>query len=178
MIITLGRRVLDSWLIKRKGFTTCVPSWSLLPRGLARGPVLGSHPMSPRAAPSSALGTLQSPRGLVQHHAWDPPQNSRFCPFGVNLLICIKTKFPGEDHTAGWAATLFIIYLFIYFWLCWVFIAVHRLYRVSASGGYSSLQWGAQATGVWASVIAARRLASCSHGLSSAWGTAVTVGRL
>ena len=29
------------------------------------------------------------------------------------------------------------IYLFIYFWLCWVFVAVHRLSLVAASGGYS-----------------------------------------
>ena len=40
------------------------------------------------------------------------------------------------------------IYLFIYFWLCWVFVAAHRLSLVAASGGYSllrctgfSLQW-------------------------------------
>ena len=31
------------------------------------------------------------------------------------------------------------IYLFIYFWLCWVFIAVLWLSLVAASGGYSSL---------------------------------------
>ena len=31
------------------------------------------------------------------------------------------------------------IYLFIYFWLCWVFIAVCRLSIDAASGGYSSL---------------------------------------
>ena len=31
------------------------------------------------------------------------------------------------------------IYL-IYFWLCWVFVAVHGLSLVAASGGYSSLQ--------------------------------------
>ena len=40
------------------------------------------------------------------------------------------------------------IYIFIYFWLHWVFIAVHGLSLVVASGGYSwlrcagfSLQW-------------------------------------
>ena len=32
------------------------------------------------------------------------------------------------------------IYLFIYFWLCWVFIAVRRLSPVAVSGGYSSLR--------------------------------------
>ena len=31
------------------------------------------------------------------------------------------------------------IYLFTDFWLHWVFIAVHRLSLVAASGGYSSL---------------------------------------
>ena len=36
---------------------------------------------------------------------------------------------------------LFIIYLFIYlFWLHWVFVAVHGLSLVVASGGCSSLQ--------------------------------------
>ena len=31
-------------------------------------------------------------------------------------------------------------YLFIYFWLCWVFIAAHRLSLVATSGCYTSLQ--------------------------------------
>ena len=33
------------------------------------------------------------------------------------------------------------IYLFIYLWLCWVFVDVHRLSLVAVSGGYSSLQY-------------------------------------
>ena len=33
---------------------------------------------------------------------------------------------------------LFIIYLFIYFWLCWVFVSVRGLSLVAASGGHSS----------------------------------------
>ena len=32
------------------------------------------------------------------------------------------------------------IYLFIYFWVCWVFVAVHGLSLVAVSGGYSSLR--------------------------------------
>ena len=32
------------------------------------------------------------------------------------------------------------IYLFIYFWLCWVFVAVRGLSLVAVSGSYSSLQ--------------------------------------
>ena len=31
------------------------------------------------------------------------------------------------------------IILFIYFWLCWVFVVAHGLSLVVASGGYSSL---------------------------------------
>ena len=33
------------------------------------------------------------------------------------------------------------VFLFIYFWWCWVFIATHGLSRVAASGGYSLLWW-------------------------------------
>ena len=33
---------------------------------------------------------------------------------------------------------LIIIYLFIYFWLCWVFVSVRGLSLVAASGGHSS----------------------------------------
>ena len=32
------------------------------------------------------------------------------------------------------------IYLFIYFWLCWVFVSVRGLPLVAASGGHSSLR--------------------------------------
>ena len=35
-------------------------------------------------------------------------------------------------------ATLFKIYLFIYFWLCWDFVSVRGLSPVVASGGHSS----------------------------------------
>ena len=67
-----------------------------------------------------------------------------------------------------------LIYLLIYFWPRWVFIAAHRLSLVAASGGYSSL-WcagsshcngfsccGAWALGARASVVVARRLSSCA----------------
>ena len=32
------------------------------------------------------------------------------------------------------------MYLFIYFWLCWVFVSVRGLSPVAASGGHSSLR--------------------------------------
>ena len=34
----------------------------------------------------------------------------------------------------------FFLYLFIYFWLCWVFVSVRGLSLVAASGGHSSLR--------------------------------------
>ena len=33
-----------------------------------------------------------------------------------------------------------LFYLFIYFWLCWVCVAMRGLSLVAVSGGYSSLQ--------------------------------------
>ena len=58
------------------------------------------------------------------------------------------TQYPAPVRdTGGNASTkvtfiflnLFIFY-FIYFWLCWVFVAVRGLFLVAVSGGYSSLQ--------------------------------------
>ena len=39
-----------------------------------------------------------------------------------------------------YVSTYFLFYLFIYFWLSWVFVAVRGLSLVPASGGYSSLR--------------------------------------
>ena len=154
VIITLGRRVLDSWLIK------CEPSRSLLPRGIATGSILGSHSMSPRTA-VLLLAPCNRPEGLFNTIAGTLPRIPGSvhlewtCWFALRPSSQVKTTLlAGEPH-------FFIIYLFIYFWLCWVFVGVRRLYWVSASGDYSSLQWGAQAIGMWASVTAARGLSSC-----------------
>ena len=35
---------------------------------------------------------------------------------------------------------ILFMYLFIYFWLCWVFVSVRELSLVAASGGHSSLR--------------------------------------
>ena len=62
-----------------------------------------------------------------------------------------------------------LINLFVYFWLCWVFVAARRLPLLVASGGYSlfwcagfSLRWllllGARVLGTQASVVVARGL--------------------
>ena len=78
-----------------------------------------------------------------------------------------------------------LLILFIYFWLCWVFVAACRLSLATVSRGYSSLQcagfsvqWllavasrsgfsccGAWALGARASVVVARGLSSCGS-----WG--------
>ena len=56
---------------------------------------------------------------------------------------------------------LWSIILFVYFWLCWVFVAVHGLSLVVESGGCSSLGYagcfccGAGVLGAWASVVVA-----------------------
>ena len=65
-----------------------------------------------------------------------------------------------------------LFYLFFYFWLRWVFVAVHGISLVTASGGHSSLrckgfplQWllllGARALGARTSVAVACGLSSC-----------------
>ena len=59
---------------------------------------------------------------------------------------------------------LIFIYLFIYFWLCWVFVSVRGLSLVAASGGHSSSQCAGLT--VAASLVAEhrlqmRRLSSC-----------------
>ena len=41
---------------------------------------------------------------------------------------------------ASWLVCIYI--LFIYFWLCWVFLAAHRLSLVATNGGYTFLRWG------------------------------------
>ena len=81
--------------------------------------------------------------------------------------------------------------LFIYFWLCWVFVAACGLFSSCNERGLLFLavhglliavvsRCGARALGVWASVVVAHRLSSCgtwalgarasvvvAHGLSS-----------
>ena len=48
----------------------------------------------------------------------------------IVLSICISLMISDVEH-------LFKKTLFIYFWLCWVFVSVRRLSPVAASGGHS-----------------------------------------
>ena len=55
----------------------------------------------------------------------------------------LAAQLPEATLVAGqWSFFFFLllIYLFIYFWLHWVFVAMHGFPLVVASGGYSSLR--------------------------------------
>ena len=85
--------------------------------------------------------------------------NLIFFPFTLHSLLLFSYRLPiillvfcicshilcrsrGFDFIYIFHSVLFFnkfIYLFIYFWLHWVFIAAHGLSLVAASGGYSSL---------------------------------------
>ena len=62
--------------------------------------------------------------------------------------LCLLCQMNESSQTGKTAVTCFFsfffkdkfIYLFIYFWLHWVFVAVHGLSLVVASGGYSSMR--------------------------------------
>ena len=54
-----------------------------------------------------------------------------FNPFAFNVLSQILSS----------VIYIKFIYLFIYFWLRWVFVAACRLSLVASSGGYSSMRW-------------------------------------
>ena len=51
-------------------------------------------------------------------------------------IIVLGTRY----WVGSFTYTNLFIYLFIYFWLHWVFVAAHGLSLVAVSGGYSSLR--------------------------------------
>ena len=72
------------------------------------------------------------------------------CGEGRGSVYCRRqTRSPGKlvlktpKLPEGFRGSIFFfnisLFLFIYFWLCWVFVAARRLSLVVASGGYSSL---------------------------------------
>ena len=63
----------------------------------------------------------------------EPPEKGK-----INSLDTINfPDFSGNQPLFFFKINLFI--LFIYFWLCWVFVAAHGLSLVAVSGGYSSV---------------------------------------
>ena len=95
------------------------------------------------------LRQLQWGKSLLRGHVH--PQN--------DSSLSYYTEYLAPWHAwlcqhATFALLLFFFFLnnrrslFIYLWLCWIFVAAHRLSLVAASGGYSllwcadfSLQW-------------------------------------
>ena len=54
----------------------------------------------------------------------------------LKFAINMKHSYP----SLSFFVFVFLINLFIYFWLCWVFVSVRGLSLVAASGGHSSLR--------------------------------------
>ena len=82
--------------------------------------------------------------GRTMRHAesWFPDQGSNPCPLQWKHGV-LATGLPGkslEENSKHPDFFFFFKKLIIYFWLCWVFVAAHRLSLVAASGGYSSLR--------------------------------------
>ena len=67
-------------------------------------------------------------------------------------------------------------YLFIYLWLCWVFVSVRGLSLVAASGGHSSSRCGDRSSSRCAGLSLSRPLLSRGTGSRSAGSAAVAHG--
>ena len=66
------------------------------------------------------------------------------------LIMTVALQSPPPTGLVSLYFFFFFINLFIYFWLCWVFVAVCRLSLVAMSGGYASWALGARASVVMA----------------------------
>ena len=63
-----------------------------------------------------------------------------FNPSECSLQIEGIKNAGGMMKTQFWFGGFFYRFYFIYFWLCWVFVAARGLSLVAARGGYSSLR--------------------------------------
>ena len=94
------------------------------------------------------LGKLPTMLGeLNAHGGFSLPSGEAINPGGllgegVWLCRCGGGAMPAECSCSSHFFFFFnkFIYLFIYFWLCWVFVSVRGLSPVAASGGHSSLR--------------------------------------
>ena len=83
------------------------------------------------------MGEVETPGVQKQEWLYTEPLGSRSgCGEGearqmaFSIITCLLCVF--------FLNTLFNFYLFIYFWLCYVFVSVRGLSLVAASGGHSS----------------------------------------
>ena len=86
-----------------------------------------SHPISPHYEHFICIMYLSRLRN--QH--WYIATNK------ISYLICISLVFPSRS-SFFYLFICFFVYLFIYLWLCWVFVSVRGLSLVAASRGHSS----------------------------------------
>ena len=88
---------------------------------------------SPFQSPNLSLVlALLSEEGLTF-----PPVQEEMGWERLSKWACLSQGWELPPHTF-FLNFFFIIYLFIYFWLCWVFVSVRGLSLVVASGGHSS----------------------------------------
>ena len=83
------------------------------------------------SVPEKAMHAEEAGGTLAQDGRWAPAHLCGFCAPLKGASFC----------QACWewnSFFLFFIKLFIYFWLCWVFVSVRGLSPVAASGGHSS----------------------------------------
>ena len=64
----------------------------------------------------------------------------KYMTINMQILFYIEEERKLTNIDSGCPGVFSLIYLFIYFWLRWVFVAVRRLSLVAMSRGYSSLQ--------------------------------------
>ena len=82
-----------------------------------------------KAHRSNVINCRLSPGGMIKQGASIFKQRMKECMSQVTLLFRIDTIL---------LLFFFFKFLFIYFWLCWVFVAARGLSLVVESGGYSS----------------------------------------
>ena len=105
-------------------------AFSIFTRFVQSSPLFNSRTFS-----SPQKETLY-PLAVIPHSPPPSPgnQQSNF----LSLHICLLWAF--HNNGVIYVAYLISIYLSIYLWLRWVFVAARGLSLVVASGGYSSLQ--------------------------------------
>ena len=86
--------------------------------------------------------TREAPRPVLRTHL---PRAMHNFPHGFWAKISPGDYLPVKCYLFPWSSLYFFVFinlliLFIYFWLCWVLVAVHRLSLVAVSRGYSSLR--------------------------------------
>ena len=153
---------------------------------LASQPCFNTGPLSPASRQSAAQADSADPDRWVPCGTGPLSQNPSYAhsaEFGQQKLNFLQFSWQLSLSNPGLTFFFFLnkfIYLFIYFWLRWAFVAVRGLSLVAVSRGYSllqcvgfSLQWllllrstgsrhaGFSSCGTQASVVVAHGL-SCS----------------